>query len=44
MKKPRRGEVFLVLLKNDQAKLASTKDQFTRLFRKVSTNFGRRLR
>ena len=26
------------------AKFASANDQFTRLFRKVSTNFGRRLR
>jgi hypothetical protein len=26
------------------AKLASAKDQFTKLFRKVSTNFGRILR
>ncbi len=27
-----------------QAKFASANDQFTRLFRKVSTNFGRMLR
>jgi hypothetical protein len=31
-------------LAGNQAKLASAKDQLTRLFRKVSTNFGRRLR
>ena len=35
---------ILKCLTKPQAKLASAKGQFTRLLRKVSTNFGRMLR